>query len=106
MGPDLSETVRRFAVGALLLLPVAAAGQDQPPRFRSGVDVTSVEVTVVDDRGRPILGLDPDDFVVKVDGEARRVVSTDWVPLTQPMRRNRLRHLPATPRTRAAAADA
>jgi len=58
--------------------------QDQPPRFRAGVDVTSVDVTVLDERGRPILGLKPEDFTVRVDGEPRRVVSTDWVPLTAP----------------------
>ena len=34
-----------------------AASAQQPPRFTSSVEVTSVDVTVVDDRGRPITGL-------------------------------------------------
>ena len=51
----------------------AGAGQDQPP-FRSGVDVAEIDVSVVDARGRPITDLDPSDFTVHIDGEARRVV--------------------------------
>ena len=43
-------------LGARARLPRRRAGS--APRFRSGVDVTSVDVTVVDDRGRPILGLE------------------------------------------------
>ncbi len=61
-----------------------ARAQDQTPRFRSGVDVTSVDVTVVDERGRPILGLKPEDFTVRLDGDERRVISADWVSLTAP----------------------
>jgi VWFA-related protein len=60
---------------------VAAHGQSQP-RFRSGVEVTSLDVTVVDNRGRPIPDLTPAEFTVRVDGAARRVVSAEWVPLT------------------------
>jgi VWFA-related protein len=58
--------------------------QDQTPRFRSGVDVMSIDVTVVDERSRPILGLKPEDFTVRLDNRDRRVVSADWVPLTAP----------------------
>jgi VWFA-related protein len=71
------------AAAAGLAVGVVRA-QDQTPRFRSGVDVTSVDVTVVDDRGRPILGLKPEDFTVRLDGNPRRVISADWVALTTP----------------------
>jgi VWFA-related protein len=58
-----------------------AASQEQPPRFTSAVEVTSVDVSVVDDRGQPIRDLKPADFVVRIDGKDRRAVSAEWVPL-------------------------
>lgn len=70
---------RAGAVATLAVLGVgviaagAGAEQDQPP-FRSGVDVAEIDVSVVDARGRPITDLDPSDFTVHIDGEARRVV--------------------------------
>jgi VWFA-related protein len=61
----------------------AAAGQapPQPPRFQSSVEVTSMDVTVVDERGQPITTLTPADFNVRIDGNPRRVVSAEWVSL-------------------------
>lgn len=53
----------------------------EPPRFRSSVDVTSLDVSVVDDRGRPVSGLTPEEFTVRIDGSARRIVSAEWVSL-------------------------
>ena len=55
--------------------------QPQTPAFRSSVDVTSLDVNVVDDRGKPIADLKPGDFTVRIDGNARRVVTAEWVPL-------------------------
>jgi VWFA-related protein len=69
------------ALAAVLAAHSAAAQQQEPPRFRSSIDVTSVDVTVVDGRGEPVTGLAPGDFTVKIDGEPRRVVSAEWVPL-------------------------
>jgi len=76
-----------LAVG-LLGLPslfgaVAAAQQasQEPPRFRSAVEVTSIDVAVVDGQGKPLLGLMPGDFTVRVDNKPRVVVSAEWVPL-------------------------
>src|SRR5439155_10811986 len=40
--------------------------------------------TVVDDRGKPFANLTPDDFVVRIDGAQRRVVSAEWIPLSAP----------------------
>lgn len=54
--------------------------------FRSGVEVTSVDVGVVDGRGRPVTDLTPADFTVQVDGQARRVVSAEWISLVTPAR--------------------
>jgi VWFA-related protein len=69
---------------------VAAAAttyaQQPPPKpsFQSSVEVTSLDVTVVDDRGKPVPNLAPADFNVRVDGNPRRVVSAEWVPLSMP----------------------
>jgi VWFA-related protein len=75
---------------ALALLALAGAGviaQTQPPqepRFQTSVEVTSLDISVVDDRGKPIDGLTPADFTVRVDGNPRRVVTAEWVPLAAP----------------------
>ena len=53
----------------------------QPPKFQSSVDVTPIDVSVVDDRGRPIRDLAPADFTVRIDGTPRRVVGAEWVSL-------------------------
>jgi len=70
-------------------VPQPAAPSQQPsaqtsqetPRFRASVEVTSLDVSVVDDRGKPVAGLEPSDFAVRIDGNARKVVSAEWIPL-------------------------
>ena len=62
----------------------AAYAQQQPPpkpSFQSSVEVTSLDVNVVDDKGKPLVNLMPGDFTVKIDGTARRVVTAEWVSL-------------------------
>lgn len=55
---------------------VAASAQQQTPRFRAGVAVTRLEVTVLDKRTRtPITGLTADDFVVRVNERVQPIVS-------------------------------
>src|SRR5262245_61015131 len=74
----------RSCVGSVLFLATAAGAvraQQDPPRFRSSVDVTSIDVSVVDGRGKPILDLKPEEFSVRIDNAARRVVSAEWTPL-------------------------
>ena len=66
------------ALGGFFL---SAQQPPQRPSFRSSVEVTSLDVTVVDDKGKPLTSLTPADFVVKIDGNARRVVTAEWVPL-------------------------
>ena len=64
---------------------VSLAGQSQTetaaqgPTFRTGVDLVAVDVSVVDDQGRPVEDLLAPEFVVKIDGEERRVVSAEHV---------------------------
>jgi VWFA-related protein len=63
------------------------AGQQSPPKFSSSVDLTSIDAIVVDDRGRPIQDLGPNDFTVRIDDKVRRVVSAEWVPLAAEAKR-------------------
>jgi hypothetical protein len=69
------------AICALQASPTLAQQDPPPPRFQSAVEVNSIDVTVVDDRGRPILDLKPGDFTVRVDNGPRRVVTAEWMPL-------------------------
>ncbi len=54
---------------------------EQTPTFRTGVDVIAVDVAVMDSRGRPVEDLLTPDFLVKIDGEARRVISSELVKI-------------------------
>lgn len=60
-------------------LAVAAAQDSRPQRFRAGVDLITVDVLAVDARGHPIEDLRPGDFVVKVDGKPRSIVSAELI---------------------------
>ena len=59
------------------------SAQQAPPKpsFQSSVEVTSLDVNVVDDKGKPLVNLAPADFAVKIDGNTRRVLTAEWVPL-------------------------
>lgn len=67
--------------------PVASQSQRAPgsqtPTFRSSVDLTMLDVSVVQSDGRPVGDLRPGDFTVRIDGKPRRVVSAEWVSETR-----------------------
>jgi VWFA-related protein len=78
----------RRSVSALTAIVLAAAAmvgvraqQPSQPVFRSSVELTSIDIGVLDDRGRPVPDLGAGDFTVRVDGSERRVISADWVGL-------------------------
>jgi VWFA-related protein len=76
-----------FSAAALVAsVPAVPSAQqpvrDQAPPIRSGVEVVSVDVGVVDGQGRPVRGLEPPDFTVTVGGQPRRVVSAEYVDAT------------------------
>ena len=52
-----------------------------PPRFTEKVDVARIllDVRAIDPRGRPLLGLEPADFEVKIDGRIARVESVQRI---------------------------
>jgi len=74
------------AASAFLLvgMAVVAAQQQELPRFRSSVELTPMDVGVYDESGHPIQDLKPEDFVVRIDGNPRRVVNATWIPLEAP----------------------
>lgn len=76
----------RVAVACMVAAGTGRAQQQQGPRFQSSVEVTSVDVAVLDDRGRPVTDLQPGDFTVRIDNVTRRVVSAVWVSLVTPER--------------------
>jgi VWFA-related protein len=51
----------------------------QQPTFRTGVDLVAVDVRVVDGTGRPVAGLPPDEFVVRVDGNPRTITAAEFI---------------------------
>lgn len=73
---------RVLGVASVCLLSTALTWlyAQQPPVFRSGVNILTVDVTVLDDRGTPIEDLTADRFEVKVNGAPRRVVWSEFVP--------------------------
>jgi len=73
---------RLIAIGLVLAVsPVTA--QQPSPTFRAGIDLITVEVSVVDDQSRPVPDLAAADFEVKIDGQVRRVVSARFVEATR-----------------------
>ena len=60
------------------------AQQSELPRFSTSVELTPIDVSVFDDRGRPITDLKPGDFTVRIDGADRLVVSAEWTQLAAP----------------------
>ena len=65
--------------------PLGSAQTDQKtdgqtvPTFRAGTDLLTVDVSVLDGRGRPVEGLRPGDFTVKINGQTRRVTVAEFV---------------------------
>jgi VWFA-related protein len=76
--------MRTALLPPLLALAVAGSApsqEPQVPRFSDRVIVSRllVDARAVDDLGRAIPGLAPDDFVAKIDGKVARVESATWI---------------------------
>jgi len=83
-----SRVTRQRALTAFAVVVLGAlVGAQQQPTFRSSVEVTAIDVVVVDNAGRPITDLSANDFRVRVDGRQRRVVTARWIPQTSTGRR-------------------
>ena len=68
-------------VVAALCVTGVTAGQQEAPVFRGGVELVLLDVSVLDERRRPVRGLTADDFTVLEEGEPRPVVSFSAVEL-------------------------
>lgn len=77
--------VRAAGLAAAVALGVGSVS-GQEIRFRERVEVERVlvDARVVDGRGRPILGLAPRDFRLKVDGLVASLESVHWVSGAEP----------------------
>ena len=82
----MTWTAARVSLGVFFAASSVVAAQTPDVRFRDHVDVESVVVDarVVDGAGRPILGLTPAHFRLKVDGRAVAVQSVTWVDENKP----------------------
>jgi len=75
----LAALTATLAIG-VRALTVAQVPAQQPARgIRLAVDVVPVDVSVVDNDGRPVTGLTAGDFTLDVDGRSRRIVSSQYV---------------------------
>ncbi len=85
--------MRKLLALTLLVSVLVASGraaQDSQPRsFRGKIDLLTIDVAAVDGKGRPVEDLRTGDFVVKVDGKPRSVVSAELIKVN--------RGRPATP---------
>lgn len=69
-------SVRALLLSALFTLSLPAFAQQYQERV--DVDLVLVDVTVTDGRGNQILGLGPDDFIVKENGVPQKIESVDY----------------------------
>ena len=63
----------------------APAPADQPPVFRTGVEVLPIDVTVLDRDGRQVTDLTAAEFQVEVDGKPRKVLTSEYIKLLDPL---------------------
>jgi hypothetical protein len=61
----------------LVFLAVTLSAQQ--PTFKSGVDLVTVDAVVVGRDGHSADDLGPDDFILKINGRARRILSAQFV---------------------------
>jgi VWFA-related protein len=78
-------TVRRLALVLLAVTWAGSAGSAQSARtqtrFRTGVDIVRLDVSVLDAHRRPVRGLAAEDFTVLEDGQLRPIVTFAAVDL-------------------------
>jgi VWFA-related protein len=79
---------------AVTVSALAAAPQAPPRQEAVNVARVLIDARVVDDDGEPLVGLEPADFDVRIDGESVRVESAEWIggdtPTTDPIAANSL----------------
>jgi VWFA-related protein len=83
MRPSKESEMRAYAGVSVALaaccLAAVSAQTPQAPVFRSDVELLEMDVSVVDGQGKPVPDLKVPEFAVTVDGQARRVVSSEYI---------------------------
>jgi VWFA-related protein len=76
--------MRRLPLVCTIVLAATLHGHAQEMRTGETITVERIiiDARVTDAKGDPILGLEPRDFVVKVDGKLAEIQSMEWVPET------------------------
>src|ERR671916_662205 len=77
----MRSIVLLLALGGTLSSAQSSAPQSQQPVFRTGVDLLTLDATVVDRDGRQITALKPAEFIIEIDGKPRPVISAEYVKL-------------------------
>lgn len=80
----------RSAVAVFLTLSLAQAPSPEPtpkpagtqPVFPTGVELVAIDVSVVDENGRPVRDLQAEDFEVRVSKKPRKLVSVEFLSHT------------------------
>jgi VWFA-related protein len=75
----VSVAVALIGAATALEFSAAVSGAQQAPTFRAGIDLVSVDVTVIGNDGKPVSGLTAADFSLAVDGRPRRIASAEYV---------------------------
>jgi VWFA-related protein len=70
MSKSIAACAALFLVSAALL-----AGEQQPPPFKSGIDLVEVDAVVDDGKGHPVKGLRQDEFAIREDGQPAAIQS-------------------------------
>jgi VWFA-related protein len=68
-----------LALSLLLLAPLSALAQEEPPSFGAEVGLVQIEVRATDDEGRPVSDLRREDFVLEEEGEPQGIESFQFV---------------------------
>ena len=71
-----------------------AVGTEQTPVFRTGIEMLPLDVVVLDKDGAQVTDLTSTEFQVEVDGKARRVATSEYIRLTDPVAASLARNTP------------
>ncbi|MEP7118073.1 MAG: VWA domain-containing protein, partial [Acidobacteriota bacterium] len=80
-------------------VPARPATGEQTPVFRTGVEVLPLDVVVLDRDGAQVTDLAATDFQVEVDGRPRKVATSEYIKLTDPLAAALARNTPKPFRT-------